>query len=1344
MNDRLWFRVGLSVFLLPAVLGASPVFAQPPEQIEFFEKRIRPVLAQDCYDCHSSRGAAEGDLLLDSREGLLKGGSLGPAIVPGKPDQSLLIRAIRHDDEDLQMPSAAPKLDEAIIRDFETWVRMGAPDPRDHPPTDAELATDTDWAAVMQRRRNWWSFQPVQDVVPPAVDGVPHPVDRFIRSRLSNAGLQPAPPAAPSVLLRRLTFALTGLPPTDKQLRHFTQQQNRTAATSELIDELLNSPHFGERWARHWMDWIRYAESHGSEGDPQIENAYLYRDYLIRALNDDVPCDQLVREHIAGDLLDQPRINRELGINESLIGTAHWRMVFHGFAPTDALDEKVRFTDDQINVFSKAFLGLTVSCARCHNHKFDAISQADYYALFGIFGSTRPGRTAIDLPSLQMIHVPELTELKTKIRSAIADVWLHSIDDLADRLLTDERFGGEAGQSSSPLSLLRQMQQAASNPEGFASEWQKRVREWERQQESLVAYRRAVYPFRADFSAWYREGTGLKGQPAAAGEFSIQPEGNRALLGIYPAGVYSHVLSQKHPGRLTSPDFQLDGKNTLWLRVTGGGSAMARYVVQNYPRRGTVYPVREFRSEPSNWQWQWQRYDVGYWDGDQIHIELTTARDAPLLTQASDRSWFGISDAVVVPEGGMPPDDIDLVLAPVFAAAEKSPPSSLQELTHLYERVLRDRIRAWQQGPVDDATASFLNGCLQEGLVSNDLPELGPARPLIDQYRKLEQDVPVPTRVPTLAEWRGRDQPLFERGDHKKPLEPVSRRFLEAIDATPYQTNLSGRRNLAEDLLRDDNPFTRRVIVNRVWHHLFGRGIVASTDNFGRMGEKPSHPELLDYLATRFVQDGWSLKKLIRLIVTSQTWQQDSRPSPEAVELDPKNQLLSYFSVRRLEAESIRDSLLAAAGTLDRTLYGPPVDGRSSRRSVYVQVIRNRLDPFLSTFDAPVPFSTTGRRNVTTVPAQSLALFNDPFVLNLAGRVAASADDDPHFVRTIWRRLLARNPSRQEDAQAEQLVQALQDKYDQLKQQRADTEARLAERRVELNELQDSVRTRLMRADQTERDEQPASLKPLAHWDFEGHLQDSIGALHAEAHATARVENGALVLDGNGWASTGPLPQSLTAKTLQARVLLDDLQQRGGGVFTMQTLNGVLFDSIVFGEIQARRWLAGSNNHKRTERFAGSDENEAKDVPVVITIVYEADGTVTGYRNGEPYGKSYRTGVQRFEQEAAQVVFGLRHGTSRGGNRMLRGRILDATLYDRALSADEVRASATGNHRYISEAKILAAMTAAQQQQVSRLKQEIQSLDTELTALGQPVSPDQAYADLVLAIFNMKEFIYVR
>ncbi|MDZ4287104.1 MAG: DUF1549 domain-containing protein, partial [Prosthecobacter sp.] len=376
--------------ILPILCFALRSAAAPTaEQIEFFEARIRPVLARECYECHSAEGKQKGGLLLDSRPGWQAGGDSGKVIEPGNAAESLLITTIKHEHDDLKMPKDGAKLDDAVIADFEKWIAQGAPDPRDKPPSKAELAKATDWSVVLEARKQWWCFQPVSKQYSLATK----PIDAFIGEKLGVAGLKPAPLADPRTLIRRVAFVLTGMPPTPEEVAEFEQAsagKNHQGALEALVARLLASPRFGERWARHWMDWVRYAETYGSEGDPEIPYAWRYRDYLIRAFNNDVPYPQLLREAIAGDLLPKPRLNAELGLNESALGIGQLRMVLHGFSPTDTLDEMVTFTDNQIDTVTKAFQALTVSCARCHNHKFDAISQADFYSLFGIFTSTHP------------------------------------------------------------------------------------------------------------------------------------------------------------------------------------------------------------------------------------------------------------------------------------------------------------------------------------------------------------------------------------------------------------------------------------------------------------------------------------------------------------------------------------------------------------------------------------------------------------------------------------------------------------------------------------------------------------------------------------------------------------------------------------------------------------------------------------------------------------------------------------------------------------------------------------------------------------------------------------------
>ncbi len=432
---RIGLLLALTQSLVPFAISAEQARqADKADQVHFFENKIRPALIEHCYECHNSGGKAEGGLKLDFREGLLKGGDRGPAIVPGKAAESLLIQAIRHEQEDLRMPQAGPKLKPDVVADFVRWINQGAVDPRDKPPSSEELAKATSWETTLERRKQWWSFQPLKPVEPPAADAPwSHPVDRFLAAGWRAAKFSPTDVADRRTLIRRVTFALIGLPPKPEEIDQFVTDASPDAY-ERLVDRLLASPRFGERWARHWMDWYRYAETHGSEGDPPIPHAWRYRDYLIRALNDDLPYDQLVREHVAGDLLPKPRLNATEGTNESALGIGHYRMVQHGYVPTDAEDELVRFTDNQIDTLSKAVLGVTLSCARCHNHKFDPLSQKDFYGWYGIMASCRPAIVTLDTPERRQRHQEELVTLKQAIKTRIADAWETSLDHLADRL----------------------------------------------------------------------------------------------------------------------------------------------------------------------------------------------------------------------------------------------------------------------------------------------------------------------------------------------------------------------------------------------------------------------------------------------------------------------------------------------------------------------------------------------------------------------------------------------------------------------------------------------------------------------------------------------------------------------------------------------------------------------------------------------------------------------------------------------------------------------------------------------------------------------------------------------
>ncbi len=1273
--------------------------ATPTEGGEFFEKKIRPVLVTECCECHNAK-KAKGGLRLDWRGGWQAGGDSGAVLVPGDAAGSLLIQAIRHEDPDLKMPAKAPKLDEAVIADFVQWVKMGAPDPRDAPPV--EVAGKPNWADLLAARKGWWSLRPVQKTVPPAVRDArwsEHPVDRFLLAQMEAHGLAPARDADPRTLLRRLTFALTGLPPTPEEAEAFSREPNVAAA----VDRLLASPRFGEHWARHWMDLVRYADTHGSEGDPEIPEAWRYRDYLIRAFNADVPLDQLIREHLAGDLLREPRWNREEEINESMIGPAHLRLVEHGFQPVDTLDEQVKIVDSQIDVAMKAFQGLTVTCARCHDHKFDAISQRDYTALAGVFMSSRPAMVTIDTPERLAKNRTELLALKPRIKAALAEAWQAEAARFPERLLgergqatetarrqkeigelalrigetesavrrrilaargvavvenlphprarwsfdgdardalgalhghleggaeirggrlvlngkgafmrtdllprelraktleawvspanLEQRGGGvitvqsprgtafdsivfaendsgrwvagsEGFRRSRPLGAPKEnarpgefvhvaavyqkeggialfrngeaygaryeqggpsvtyaaqdahllfglrhtgagngffageieearLYDRALTPEEIAASFRagasqigvsseelakactaaeratlgslltdltKRREELKRAESAsasgwsaaladaakdqgspLHAWAKlrdrggaeftrgwselsaknagAVTPAvwdvaREGYAQCFHYGPGLGGKPEACGEFSIAPEGERVLTGLLPAGALTHTLSRKHGGVLATPRFKIES-DFISVRAFGGGGAWMRLIVDGYPLgRDGIFP----RAALDKDQPAWITIDVKYRRGAMAYLEFATANDLTRSEKSTEdgRSWFGVERIVFHDAAGKPAE-------PAAAWLAGDAPRSAEELAARCAQRVQAAIAAWRDDALTEEQRAGLDWFVRRGLLPVALPLLEKVRPLVAEYRRLEAEIPVPRHAPGVVEADGYDAPLLPRGDHLKPGEPVPRAFVAVFGGEPFQAGAaSGRRQLAEAIANPGNPLTARVMVNRVWHWLFGRGLVGTPDNFGRMGERPTHPELLDFLAAHCVEHGWSAKELIRFLVTTRAFRLSSEASPAVRESDPGDQWLSHFRVRRLEAESIRDALLAVSGRLDTTMFGPGVDARATadqqaRRSVYFTIRRTNLSPFLDVFDAPKPFSTLGRREATNVPAQSLTLLNDPLVIELARRwsraeIGRKAPDAETRIRAMFTRALARPP----------------------------------------------------------------------------------------------------------------------------------------------------------------------------------------------------------------------------------------------------------------------------------------------------------------------------------------------
>ncbi|MDA0934441.1 MAG: DUF1553 domain-containing protein [Planctomycetota bacterium] len=1159
-------------------------------------------------------------------------------------------------------------------------------------------------------------------------------IDASLARARAAAGLEAAPLADPATRIRRLHLVLTGLPPTPDEVRSFVEDPSPSAWAGR-VDALLGSTACAERFARHWMDWFRYAETHGSEGDPAVPHAWRYRDYLIRALREDVPYDQLVREHIAGDLLPAPRVDAELGVVESRLGVVQLRMVQHGFAPTDALEEKVRFVDNQIDVLTKGFLGLTVSCARCHDHKFDPITQDEYQALYACLASARPVLQTVDVDADLTAQDAELERLHAVIRSGLVAAWGSlSAEDFERRLMA--AVAGTAPAATSPLRLLHDAVRGADVADVFSAA---------RREVEAGRRRIAERGPRADLDAWARSVPGAS--LCGPGGFHVLPDGERVLADVLPSGLYSHLLTSKRAAVASSPTFRFDDP-AVRVRVTGDGEAMVRYVVEGYPRGGTVYPLHRLGGggAPS-----WVGWDVGYWEGDHGYVEASTAADQAVEVRSGrERSWFGITDVYRGAADRAPRDELCEHASPLFDAAGE--PVDVGGLVVRYAVALRMTVARFGDGSLDDDGARFLGALVRAGVLPSTLDELPALRDAVSAYRAVEALVPVPRRAPGLLDVDVTPQPRMVRGNHRDLGPPVEPAFLHAVRAESYPADASVRLRLAADFARADNPWTARVLVNRLWHHVFGRGIVATPDNFGSLGDAPAHPELLDALAADFVASGWSIRHVLRSLCTSHAFQQDSGAMPAALERDPDNRLLSRFGARRLEAEAIRDAMLAVSGRLDATPFGPPVDGSAPRRSVYVRVRRNDLDSLLRTFDFPEPHTTRGRRDVTNVPAQALALSNDPFVVTTAAAFAdraRSEEDRPEAIaRVMIERAFGRPASDVEVRSAVALVAALADDAAEVRARFDAIDERIAARERAIATLRAPIRARL---EEERRAVGAESLAPAPFFGvrFDGDAAVVEGGGSLVLRGSARMADGALVLDGDGHAEIAGLHAQLGPKTLAALVVVDDLARRGGAVVSVESADGGVFDAVVLGERVVGHWVPGSDHFRRTEDLDGQPESAGSSVHVAIC--YDADGTIRAYRNGEPYGRSYRSnGPVRFEAEDARVLLGLRHSPSAAG-KLFRGRILEATVHDRALTAEEVRVLASASPWSPSDAEVDAALSAEDRAALSSLVAGLDALRAERFAIGGAgVDEARTWTDrdgwraVAQSLFASQEFLFLR
>lgn len=914
-------------FAIPLLLsgffasGTSGI-AAPADGVEFFEKNVRPVLVNRCFECHSTTKKVKGGLALDSKETVLKGGESGPAVVPGDLEKSKLIEAIRYSNRDLQMPPKQ-QMPASEIKALEEWVKMGAPDPRSAPVVAASHAQKP---IDIAEGRKFWSFMPISNPKPPKASDpgwVKTPVDAFILAKLDESGLKPAAPADKRTLIRRATFDLTGLPPTPEEVDAFISDPSPNAF-DRVIDRLLESPAYGERWGRHWLDVARYADSNGMDENIAFGHAWRYRDYVVNAFNDDKPYDQFLIEQIAGDLLPLEAGQAKV---EAITATGFLALGARVLAEPDVRKLEMDIIDEQIDTLGKAFLGMTFGCVRCHDHKFDPVRVDDYYAMAAIFRSTRS--------------------------------------------LAAEKMGAIKFAYNHPLATPEQI---AARKDHDAKVAAKRAELTKFTAKARADLKTELQTKAADYLA---AAATLDDDP----EFAEVEKAAKDFGGLRPRYLLTCRLylakNKDHPAF------------AKWRELAAGGkSAEARTFYQSLFSRA-LEAARVAKAEAA-------------------------AKKADTKESSKDKKPMAKTD-------------------PGYVIADKSLAAA--------DAALND-IAGFLAIPDKDANAF-------------DEATFAKIEQMNDELMKLDDATPDTPAIMGVTEGDiTRTLPVHIRGSYLTLGKEVDRGFPEVMQASlttkpVLPAKQSGRLELARWMASGEHPLTARVMANRIWRWHFGKGIVASTDNFGILGEKPSHPELLDWLARYFVEQGWSIKDMHRLLMKSAVYQQASgreqgagskepvlaissprspavvvnqfgtfpaeTPNPKSEIRDPKladpqlvdpeNRLLSHFNIQRLEAEEIRDAMLFAAGTLSKQLGGKTIPLRdrefvfnhtskdhttyeSPRRAIYVPIIRNHLYDMLEQFDFPDPTMPTGSRNSTVIAPQALIMLNSPVAMDAGTALA--------------------------------------------------------------------------------------------------------------------------------------------------------------------------------------------------------------------------------------------------------------------------------------------------------------------------------------------------------------------
>jgi len=904
-------------------LGADVSGTEPTE---FFERHIRPILVEHCYSCHSDQSErVRGGLRLDTRAALLRGGNAGPAIVPGDPDASLLIKAVRYTQEDLQMPPKNQRLAGEQVAHLEAWVQMGAPDPRDaaRAPAPSEIA---------EARARHWAFQPVQAPALPEVRNrawVQTPVDAFVLARLERQGLEPADPADRRMLIRRVTYDLLGLPPTPEEVEAYVQSE-QPDAYARLVDRLLASPHYGERWGRHWLDVARYADTKGylaGGEERRYAFSYTYRDYVIRAFNEDKPFDPLLLEQIAADRMP-------LGEDKTPLAALGFLTLGRRF-----LNNPHDIVDDRIDVVTRGTLGLTVACARCHDHKFDPISTQDYYALYGVFASSEePAELPLLGPLQDTPAYRDYLAAKAKIEAEIETFQEQEI----------AKFIGELRQKVGDYLLGTRSSPGLEDPAKFDTYAVERklipavLRRW---LTDLAARRERPDPI---FGPWFA----LSSLP----EEGFATEANQIIARVAaPAEPHPQLAAEGTPSspRSEGPE----GRGTEAVAVNPAvAQALAGRTLRSLAEVAEVYNTL-LAGVDAEWR-------------ESLAKAAKEQQPAPAALPDPDREALRralYEDGAPV---NLPKDDV--------------------------RRIHARRLR--------------------EGSA--------PIRNKIDALSWTHPGVPL--RAMALVDRANPSNArVFLRGNPGNPGAEVPRRFLEVLsDGAPAPfTEGSGRLELAQAIASPHNPLTARVYVNRVWLQHFGEGLLNTPGDFGVRTAAPLHGDLLDYLAASFVQHGWSVKRLQRLILLSSTYRQSTDAKAASLEADPENRWLTRMNRRRLDFEAMRDTLLAVSGQLDLELGGLPVDIVSDpsapRRTVYGLIDRQNLPGLFRTFDFANPDTSNQRRFRTTVPQQALFMLNSPFAIEQARALARGEDvtragTAAEQVQVLYRRVLQRAAQHEE------------------------------------------------------------------------------------------------------------------------------------------------------------------------------------------------------------------------------------------------------------------------------------------------------------------------------------------